>query len=465
MASDLILILSDRLETNITQRETAMRNLSFTLAALYIAAACCQAQETLTLDQAVAMALENNRGLHSSGLEAQKAREKLNANRTRQFPSINFYLLGAQQLQSFDFTLQKGVLGTYSGTGPLPANDVHLKTPLAPTGMFVGRIQQPLSSLIRIRRNLETLKTGVELAREQTRADKQKVVREVKRVYYVLQQVDSGLRSVRQTVNLYKELARLTENYVAGEVVLKAELLEVQTRLAKAEQSESVLVDQQASAKEQLNQLLARDVLTDFQVQSVLEIADDSLDVEAARRKALQQRPEIRQAKLRQIQAEQDLRAKKAEYIPDLAAEFNSLAFMNYGPFLPTRSNSVGLSVSWEVFDWGRKKYEAAEKRHTLEQAGNSQRDAVNSVLIDVNDKYRGLRQSRTQLRVARLAQETAIESLRVTKNKYAVQNVLLKDVLQGQVSLEQSNSDYQQALLSFWNSRADFERALGEDQ
>jgi len=37
--------------------------------------------------------------------------------------------------------------------------------------------------------------------------------------------------------------------------------------------------------------------------------------------------------------------------------------------------------------------------------------------------------------------------------------------VLQRQVNLEQANSDYQQALLSFWNSRADFERALGEDQ
>src|SRR5262249_50088168 len=264
-----------------------------------------------------------------------------NANRTRQLPSINFYLLGAQQLQSFDFTLQRGVLGTYSGTGPLPASDVHLKTPLAPTGMFIGRVQQPLSSLIRIRRNLDTLNTGVELTREQTRADRQKVVREVKRIYYALQQVESSLRSVRQTVALYQELARLTENYVAGEVVLKADFLEVQTRLAKAEQSESVLLDHHTSAKEQLNQLMGRDVLTDFQVQSVLEVADDSFDLEAARQKALQQRPEIRQAKLRQIQAEQDLRAKKAEYIPDVAAEFNSLAFMNYGQFFPTRSNSV----------------------------------------------------------------------------------------------------------------------------
>src|SRR5262249_47038090 len=139
------------------------------------------------------------------------------ANRTHQFPGISLYALGAQQLRSFDFTLEKGVLGTYSGTGPLPANDVHLKTPLQPTGVFVGRVSQPLSSLIRIRRNLDTLKTGVELAGEQTRADRQKVAREVKRVYYGLQQIDSSLRSVRQTVALYQELAKLTENYVAGE--------------------------------------------------------------------------------------------------------------------------------------------------------------------------------------------------------------------------------------------------------
>src|ERR1700741_4321915 len=81
-----------------------MRNVSITIAALWIVAGVCQGQETLTLEQAVAVALENNRGLRSSGLEAEKAQDKLNANRTRQFPNISIYALGAQQLQSFDFT-------------------------------------------------------------------------------------------------------------------------------------------------------------------------------------------------------------------------------------------------------------------------------------------------------------------------------------------------------------------------
>jgi outer membrane protein TolC len=84
--------------------------------------------------------------------------------------------------------------------------------------------------------------------------------------------------------------------------------------------------------------------------------------------------------------------------------------------------------------------------------------------MLDVNSRERALRQSRMQLRVTRLAQEAAIESARVVKNRYSVEAVLLKDVLQAQVSLEQTYSDYQQALVSFWNARAEFERALGED-
>src|ERR1051326_955486 len=207
-------------------REKAMKNLMMSIALGGMAAACGWGREVLTLDQAVAIALDNNRTLRNSSLDVQKAEDKLKGNWTRQLPSISLYALGAQQLQSFDFTLQKGVLGTYSSTGPLPSEDVHLKSPLQPTGMIVGRVVQPLSSLVRIRRNLDTLKTGVAIAHEQTRADRQKIVREVKRVYYSLQQVESNLRSAHQTVVLYEELARITHNYVVREVALKSDSLE-----------------------------------------------------------------------------------------------------------------------------------------------------------------------------------------------------------------------------------------------
>ena len=213
----------------------------------------------------------------------------------------------------------------------------------------------------------------MELAREQTRADKQKVVREVKRVYYALQQVESGLRTARQTVALYKELARLTENYVAGEVVLKADLLEVQTRLAKAEQSESLLLDQQATAKEQLNQLLGRDISTDFQVQPVARPRRRSaLDW---KRRASEPSSSGRRSVRRSCARRRPSRTcgpRRPNTSPTWRPNSNSMTLPELRRYFPRKSHSVGISVTWEPFDWGRKKHEAAEKQRTVDQARNT---------------------------------------------------------------------------------------------
>src|SRR5262249_4210753 len=69
---------------------------SLVIAAMLMTAGACSAQEVLTLDQAVSMALENNRGLRNSDLDREKALDKLRANRAYQFPSIKLYALGAQ---------------------------------------------------------------------------------------------------------------------------------------------------------------------------------------------------------------------------------------------------------------------------------------------------------------------------------------------------------------------------------
>jgi outer membrane protein TolC len=284
-------------------------------------------------------------------------------------------------------------------------------------------------------------------------------------VYHSLQQVDASLRSVHETVNLYEEIEKLTSRYVVQQVALRGDLLQTQTRLAKTYQLETQLKNQQAAAKEQLNQLLGRNVLTEFEVQPPVEASGEVPSIEEARVRALRDRPEMRQVELRQIQAEQDLRAKRAENIPDLAVEYNNFAFLNWGRYIPNQSMSIGISLSWEPFDWGRKKHEAAEKQRTVEQARIAQQDTKSLILIDINDKYRQLRYRGAELRVARLAQESALENLRVVKNKYSAQVVLVKDVLQAQAGLEESNTEYQQALTSFWNARADFDRAIGEDQ
>lgn len=436
----------------------------FRQASLFLLASSLLAEE-LTLDQAVQLALKQNRSIRNALLDVAKANNRVDQLRTRLYPGIHFYFLGSQQLQSLDFTFNRGLLGVYPGIGPIPQQDIKVSTGLQPTAVAVARVQQPLSTLRRIRLNIATLRLNTRIAEEQNRQQRLDVVRNVRKLYYGIQQMDSALASVRQTVELYKELDRTTGDYVRQQAALEADALAVKANLAKTEQSRITLEDQQATAKEQLNQLLGRDILTEFTVSGIAEASAVESDIAAARKRALEMRPEVRQARLRVEAAQSDVRAKRAEYIPDIAADFNHFTLLNFNQFIPSHFSSAGVSLSWEPFDWGRKKHELAEKQNTVEQASNGAREAESLIIIDVNGKFRQLRQSRAQLEVARLTHQAAVESLRVVKNRYEVQASLLKDVLEAQTKVELAAAASEQALAAFWTAKAEFERALGEDQ
>ena len=435
---------------------------------LFLCGFCLTAEE-LPLDEAVQLALQHNVDIANTTLDVSKAKHRSEAFRSLLFPKLSVYMLGSEQLQPVNITIPAGSLlaaGTYPGIPPIPPKDVKYSTPMQPTGFFLGRVVQPLSGIYRTRLNLKALDFSTQLAQQKTRSKRQDVVRNVKQLYYNIEQVQSSMIATQETVRLYKEVERVTSDYVLKQTALESELLQAQATLADAEQSELALSNQEAKQKEQLNDLLGRDVLTDFSVTPIgEETSNPELDIVAARKKALSQRPEIQQARLKTMQSEQELRAKRAEYIPDISAEFNSITLLNFNSFLPGGSYSVGVSLSWEPFDWGRKKNEIGEKRDTVTQDRNTEASAERKVIMDIDNNYRQMQQSWSKLRAAKLSQRAALENLRVDKNEYEVHAALLKVVFQAQTTLAQTNSDYQHALADYWSAKAEFEHALGEDQ
>jgi outer membrane protein len=424
--------------------------------------------EPLTLERAIDLALEHNRSVQNARLAVDNSADRLAALRTRRLPTFKVTTLVSQPLTRFDFTFEKGVFGTFPGTGPIPNEDTTIRSPMTPTALVTGQITQPLSQLHQIKLNIKQLELSREISKEELRLKQQSVINEVKRAYYAALQTQNAFESTEATIKLYRELDRVTGDYVVQQVALKNDQLEVQSKLAKAEYELLTLHDQFAAQKEQLNNLLGRDIRTEFTVSDGLETAQFAMretDLTAARTRALAQRPEINEARLKVGQAKYDKRIKKSEFIPDVSLSVNYLSPFGYSSVLPKNIASVGVQVEWEVFDWGRKKRELAEKERTITQADNALLDAQNLVLMDVGNQYRKLQESCQLLRVTRIAQTAAQASVQVVVYKYRARAVLLKDVLQEQTALANANYEYQKALLSFWAAKADFEKAIGEDK
>jgi len=247
-------------------------------------------------------------------------------------------------------------------------------------------------------------------------------------------------------------------------VVLRADALNVDAKLAKARYQLMAAVNGLATRREQLNQLLGRELTTQFRVDPSPEDDTTKITIEKARQQALENRPENRQAHLKEKQAEYDRRIAKAEYLPDLSVSVRYIGMSNV-EVLPENVTSAGFYFSWEPFDWGRRKDKVQERTRTLEQARIGITETESKISVEVGAKYRLWEESSLLLKAIRTENEAAAEDLRVMRNKYKEEAALLKDLLEVQAQNSEKNFQYQEALSSYWSALANLRKAMGDSQ
>ena len=437
------------------------------LAALLPAAASAQngsiATERLSLERAVRLAVENNTQLQSARLQVEKADADLASARTRRLPVFSTEVSASQLVTPVDFAFPKGAFGTYPGTGPIPSTDTNVSVPRQATYYMQSQVSQPVTQLFRIGLGITSAATTRDLEVERVRDRQLSLVNEVKRVYFAILQTQSALVANEEAIELYRELDRTLQVRVAQKVALRADALDVQFRLAQEELSRVTRRNLLASQKERLNQLLGRDIRTEFDVEPADAVSLLDVDLVAARSRALANRPDVREARLKVQQAELDRRMTKADRIPDVSLVLSHTSNLNID-VLPTNIASAGVRLTWEPFDWGRREHELVTKTATIGQARLAVRDAEDRATLEINSRFRTLTEKRALLNVAAMAQATSRERLRVKTNQFQLRAALLPDVLQLRAELASSDDRYQQVLLDFWTAKADYDLAVGEE-
>jgi outer membrane protein TolC len=417
----------------------------------------------LSLDDAISVAMNNNRLVKNSVLEAEKHEFRLSTARSKRLPQFQVAVLAGELLQPFDFTFPAGSFGTFSGTGPIPANDAKIRTPATFTTFATGSIDQPLSQLYKLHLGIKATELGREIAREDVRGERQKIASEVRKAYFTLIATQAEVDAAREAVKTLEEAQRITAQHQLQEAVLRADVLEVDARLAKSRYDLSVAENELATQREHLNQLLGRDLLTLFRVEPMPEQGASDVALDVARQRAFQNRPEIRQARLKEQQAEYDRRIAKADYIPDVNLSVRYMGFNNY-QVLPSNVAVAGVSLTWEPFDWGRRRDKVKEKQKNVDQARNGAQETESLIAVEVGAKFRQWHDATLLLNATRTGHEAAAEQFRVTTSKYKEEAVLIRDVLQAQARSTEREFQYQQALSSYWSALADLRRAMGDE-
>jgi len=432
------------------------------LCVLLLAPAVALPQETLTLDQAVGVALKSNRLVRAAELEIEKADDAVEMARTFRLPQFSFRLYEIQFLAKSNFLFPGAIFGSFPQIGPVPPVATPVEIARRPASIPYFQASQPLTQLRRVKLGVELQRLSRQIAAEKLREQQEDIANQVKTTYYNLLQAQSGLDATEESLKLFKELDRVSNEALLQQVALRGDVLEAQAGRAKTELDLVVLRNTSSTLKEKLNELMGRDLSTDFMVRGALEPEAYPMDLAAVRARAMEQRPELREARLKKQQAEADYKSKKTEYIPDVSLIFTYLSPFNVD-VVPKNITVAGFALSWDVFDFGRKRHDLLAKSHTIEQAGAGIDETAAQILLDVGNRYRKLEEARQQLSVATLSRDVSQERVRVGLNRYEQQTVMLKDLLQLQTSLAETTYKYSESLLAYWTARAELEKAMGE--
>jgi len=183
---------------------------------------------------------------------------------------------------------------------------------------------------------------------------------------------------------------------------------------------------------------------------------------------ALENRPEILEAKAQIEAAKRGVQYARRSYMPSLVFGLDYVYTPNANPFTRQHVGMATLNVNIPIFDGGLARARVKEAEGQTAATEVSRRQMRDQVELDVQQAYLALVQARQRVAVTNVEVTQAREALRVGRVRYSSgvsQQVGVSPQLElsnSQVSLTQAETNQVNALYDYNVARAQLDRAMG---
>ncbi len=436
-------------------------NRIFTIAAsaALLCAPALQAQQ-LTLDECVALALENNARMRTAEFSFRASQETSREAFTKYFPSIS--LAGAA------FAANHGML-RHDFNIPLSALDPELpdmdfELSMLKKGTLAGvNLVQPVFLGGRIVNGNRLAHVGEEVGRLEKRRAADEVRRDVEQYYWQLVSLHSKHATVDAAIAMLDTLASQVQVFVNAGITTTNDLLEVKLKRNEMLVARTELDNGISVVKMLLSQSVGKGTTGSVDVASDIEPGDMPEfphDLYRAPQDCLDQT--VGHGLLTQNVKAKELEHKMAvgSNLPMVAAG----AGYNYEHILGQGHSfgTVYVTVSVPLTDWWGGSHNMKKKKLETEMARTQLEDSSELLMIAMTNAWNDLNTSYTQMQIARESIDQAQENLRLNRNFYDAGTVTVTDLLDAQTLLRRSQDEFVDAYGKFQLKKLAYLQATG---
>ncbi len=432
------------------------------VAALLLAAHPASAEtKHLTLPEAVSLALERNTALKIARFKVDEKGKKVASTSADYFPHLSndSRFLGISDPQLV--TIPAGSLGTVPNLGPFPIEDVSIKQSSSTLFVSSTTLSQPLTQLFKIHDATEVARSDKKVSEAEAKRAENDVILAVHQLYYGLLAARKQKEAAEAGVSAARESKREAENAVRARNLLDVAVTETRAALLQNRQSLLTAENRIEDLNAELNELLGLPLDTE------LELSDPGLPTESVENReqylqaAYSLNPEIEAAKASVAKARNGVRAAYDEYIPEVSL-FASHAYQNGAPFVENNVGTFGLMMSWNIFDWGKRRAVVGEREALLSQARANLRRTNDRVTVELEKAYRKVERTRSMMDVAREVLALQQERLRLVSDQLKASTANYAKYGEAAAAVKKAESDELQARLGYELAIAELDRIAG---
>lgn len=423
------------------------------LLALQIGPSSVFAQEKMTLEQAVDLALKNSQAVEVAAESVTGAEAKVAESKSPYYPQLtvggNYTRMSL--ISTFKFPMGDQVFDISFGT----PNNYNLR----------AGVVQSIFNWGRTRKTIEMNRRGQDLAADSVTLTRQAVAYQVVPLFYGIVFFREAIKVLDDNIALYeKKAAIMKERYEAGLASsFDASTLLVQTSILKAQR-----LDFDNNIRKLTigyNSLAGRPI--DAPLDPVAEFAFKPLSADKAElvKGALAMRPEFEQLfhQAQMTQASIDLARTGNKPTVAVVASYE----LRNG-FMPNmnriRGNwNAGIAVTYPVFNGFRENAQAAQGESALRTVEIRRKDLERTVEMEIETSLSDLRTIEQKIDIERLKIRQAEDALRIAEERY--QNGLLSatDFIESQNVVESARLNHLQLIYSHILGVHSLNRAVGK--
>ncbi|MBI2265766.1 MAG: TolC family protein [Armatimonadetes bacterium] len=411
-----------------------------------------------TLAQAVETALANHRSLDNARKAIQEAELTFSAVAKERSPKVS---LGYSYTRLGDNIVLKG-------EDPLDGSPV--ETPIVQKNSFFldTSLLMPLYTGGAQRLSEEIARLGIDLSKVRLLQTRNELAFTVK-FYYL-----SVLKEQRTTQFLEKNLERfeaheaLTKKLHSQGLLARNSILEARTETATARQELGEAKARLDASRSSLNLAMGLSLQAPAALEDALQDKGKIPTLEDSLRSAQENNPELAAFLYLKKQAGKSADLERTHYVPKLYLSTHYFRFGNTAALEGTEGlngNSVlagMLSLRWSLFDGNQKRDEARIKETQLAQIVNNEALLSDSIALKTQEAISLMKTAGENIELARLAQESAKENVRIMNMRYREQVASSSEMTDTLTDYKRTELGYYSALYAFNMAIAKLEYITG---